>query len=299
VSVVDLAKQAIGATIAAPGVRQGLRWFLQQRSVPKSWRDYAHSRIAKRARFAGRRFSYTTSNGTALTFLHTGAPNYLFWLGEYEPETVSLFLDRARTANVILDIGAADGIFALFAAAANPAARVLAFEPGAEAAATLAANLELNPDISEKIELQRLALGNEDGQATLYVAGRNGGTSSLDPTFRAVNRPESVGVRRGDSLLPELGIERVDLIKIDTESTEPAVLQGLAHTLERDRPDIICEVLHGRTERQLEAILKPLGYSFFWISADGLLPRDQIVGDPTYAFANYLFTASKSRTASL
>lgn len=290
IASVKLAKLALRKAIAAPGIRHALRWTLQQALLPRSWRDITHRKVAKRAHFGASCFDYTTHDGTRLRIAHVGVGNYLYWLNEYEPETTTVFCTLAREAGVILDIGAAQGIYSLFAAAANPSARILAFEPAAVAAEQCATNLELNASLARHIELQVLALGEHDEETTLYVAGETGGTSSLDPQFRENHRKQSVIVRSGDTLLAELGIERVDLIKIDTETTEPSVLRGLLDSLRRDAPDILCEVLHGSTERALESVLRPLGYQFFWITRSGLVPHDTLQGDPTYRCPNYLFT---------
>ena len=42
-----------------------------------------------------------------------------------------------------------------------------------------------------------------------------------------------------DRFVREKGIARVDLVKIDTETTEPEVLAGMADTLKRDHPAIV------------------------------------------------------------
>ena len=288
--VPQLAKRSLRRAIAAPGIRHGLRWFLQQPGIPAGWRALAHRKLAKRAWFGDRTFRYTTPEGVELELLHGGTSSYLYWLGEYERETTSLFCARAAAAEVILDVGAADGLYAILAAAANPRARILAFEPGGGAAEVCRRNFARNRPTTDRIELRQVALGASDGEATLYVAGETGGTSSLDPAFRADRREERVQVRGGDSLLAELGVARVELVKLDTESTEPAVLRGLAGTLRRDHPDVICEVLYGRTEQALAEVMGPLGYQFYWISGEGLVRHDAIAGDPTYRYPNYLFT---------
>ena len=90
------------------------------------------------------------------------------------------------------------------------------------------------------------------------------------------------------------GIERIDLVKIDTESTEPTVLRGLTTCLERHHPDIVCEVLVGRTEAQLMEVLAPLGYRFWSITSNGLERRENIVADRR--FLNYLFTTADAQS---
>ena len=79
-----------------------------------------------------------------------------------------------------------------------------------------------------------------------------------------------VSVITVDSFVRENAIEGVDLVKIDTESTEPQVLLGMIETIRRDQPAIICEVLKGRaSEKLLAQILRPLGYRFYLLTPDG------------------------------
>jgi len=284
-------KALVSRMIAAPGLSGSLRWLLNQQRVPSRWRDGLYRRVAKHARFPERStFEYSHPSGATLRLLHRGAAGALFWRNAYELETTQLFCSMAERAAVILDIGAADGLYAILAACANPRARILAFEPGADSLLACRANVDANRPATDLVEVFDVALGDKDTTSTLYVAGAFGGTSSLNPEFRRESRAQPVRVRRADSLLAEAGVARVDLVKIDTESTEPDVLRGMHATLERDHPTIFCEVLHGRTERRLEELLGPLGYKYYWVTEQGPVRRDTIAGDPTYRFPNYVFS---------
>ncbi len=282
------AKRLVRETIGLPGVSDGLRWFLHQQTVPPKLRTLAHRKLAKLALFGSRTFTHRADSRTVLELVHTGTANYLYWLGAYEPESLAVFSSFARTSSVIFDIGACDGLYAIFAAMANPSAAVHAFEPFETTANITERNLALNASLTKHVTLHRCALGSEDGNATLYVASETGGNSSLNPAFRSEHTEQPTMVRRGDTFMDQAGLDRVDLLKIDTESTEPAVLRGFGRRLERHHPHILCEVLRGRTEQALTEILAPLGYRFWWITAAGLVHRDAIVGDNR--FVNYLFT---------
>src|SRR3569623_2114340 len=117
------AKRLVRQTIGLPVISDGLRWFLRQETVPSRLRTLAHKKLAKAALFGSRTFKYET-DGTVLELTHTATPNYLYWLGEYEPETLAVFTQLARTSNVIFDVGAADGLYSIFAAAANPGTQI-------------------------------------------------------------------------------------------------------------------------------------------------------------------------------
>lgn len=134
--------------------------------------------------------------------------------------SVDVFTALCRDADVVFDIGANVGLYAVFAASANRKAVIVAFEPGRRWRTLVRRNLALNDPLTRRVELPRLALGDRDGEAPFYLTG---GTSSLSRAFRPYRDRVLVEVVRGDEIVRRREIARVDLIKIDTESTEPAV----------------------------------------------------------------------------
>lgn len=63
---------------------------------------------------------------------------------------------------------------------------------------------------------------------------------------------------------------RVDLIKIDVEDFEADVLEGMQHTIRRDRPFIACEVLPRLHRNQrTRKIVEALNYQPYWITPTG------------------------------
>ena len=219
--------------------------------------------------------------------------NQVFWRGweGYEPETVPLFFRLAEQAEVVFDIGAYVGFFTLLAAHANPNSKVFAFEPMTAIYQRLAQHLELN-SLTNATAIHG-AVGAEEGEAEFFhVEGAELPTSSsLSFEFMKAGNPVSTKVKvfQLDKFVKENRIEKVDLMKVDTETTEPDVLQGAAEILKIHQPDIICEVLHGRAEGQkLKEILEPLGYKFYLLTSDGPIEHRDIDGHPE--FLNYLFT---------
>ena len=99
-------------------------------------------------------------------------------------------------------------------------------------------NIEPQPDRLEAFERERpedtnlsVAIGDQDGTATLKLPENPGWASLLDPLVTGIDtktvRTLQVPIRRLDTLLPELGVEHVDILKIDVEGAEPAVVRGL------------------------------------------------------------------------
>jgi len=176
--------------------------------------------------------------------------------GLYEKENLELLLRLLRTLAqpVVLDIGANIGNHTL--AFSTAASHVHAFEPIPYIHALLRQNVEQNA--LGNVTLHALALSDSDGAATIHmVTDGNYGASSFDQRS-AQTEAVSVQRRRGDALLAELGVDRVDFIKIDVEAHEVYVLRGLMDMLQRQRPFITMEWndpltierLHGSPELQ-------------------------------------------------
>jgi FkbM family methyltransferase len=131
--------------------------------------------------------------------------------------------------DVVLDLGSNIGEFAF--AASTTASRVVAVEPDPVAAACLRANAERYPNV----ELQEKLLwkGVEDLTFTLASDNADSTLFSVDP-----------GKERGkltlrsttlDTVVAELGLDRIDFLKLDAEGAEPEVLLGGVETLARTR----------------------------------------------------------------
>jgi FkbM family methyltransferase len=208
-------------------------------------------------------------------------------LAGYEPDTLACFLAaiEERGSAPVFDVGANIGVFSWLAASLTPAT-VVAFEPTPELAALMRRICAEN-DLAVTVE--DMALGAAPGTAELHLSDKTDSSNSLRAGFRPSHRSVSVPVETIDGYAARTGVTPA-VLKVDTESTEPDVLRGAAGVLVANRPWIICEVLAGRTESELTAILQPLGYSWYRIDGPGPLEvRSAIEGDPTYAHMNWLF----------
>lgn len=249
-----------------------------------------YNRITKKIRpDATQVFHHAVPSGEEISVFLDGTIRRLHWTGSYETDALPLFASYARHAEIVLDIGAAEGIYSLYSAAVNPAVKVIAVEASTAEQKRLEANVNANLLLGHgRIHIRCEAWSDYEGTASFYEVP--GGTSSLNSNFRRGSLPTPVNVKTGDSVLEELDLAgRVGLVKIDTESTEPAVLRGLASTIERDRPVIFCEVLKGRSEEDLQGLMDQWEYKCYWLTGDGPVARALISGDPTHRYDNWLF----------
>lgn len=209
-----------------------------------------------------------------------------------EPETIPVFLDLIRSARTFIDVGANIGIYTLLAKKRNPKVRTVSFEPQAPFCELLAQSLSLNA--IHDVVIENVALDEADGNSTLYLGNRDA-EASTNPAFFSSKSRTLVGAvacrtLRLDAYCAQNRMTDIDLIKLDTESTEPRALRGATGVLAQSAPDIICEVLHGRTEHELEQVLRPFGYRFYHITDEGLQRREEIRGDAQHRHLNYLFS---------
>lgn len=199
-------------------------------------------------------------------------------LAAYEPDTQAAFLAAAAVLppGPVFDVGANIGLYAALAGALFPERPVVAFEPTpplADAARRVAATNHLD------IRVEAVALGESDGTATLYLSKQTDASNSLLEEFRPYRDTVEVPLRRLDDYRVD-GVAPV-LLKVDTETTEPAVLRGGQRLLAEHRPWIVCEVLaRDRAGDAIMALTRPLGYHWYRIDDETpLRPAAEIRAD--------------------
>ena len=134
--------------------------------------------------------------------------------------------------------------------------------------------------------MRAAAAGDEQGEAVFHHIETGGLPSSAGLSTAVLEgygeiSELAVTVETIDGLLAAGAIESVDLLKIDTEGTEPEVLKGAFGAIERFQPPIICEILAKTgVAGPVEQLLRPLGYRFFHLSPDGPVAMDRIEAEP-------------------
>lgn len=202
----------------------------------------------------------------------------LYWQGpeSFEAAETRIYRSFLDFVDTVLDVGANTGLYALIAAAHSRPGRIYAFEPVPQIAAQLRKNAAANG--FQNIIPVEAALTDFDGEITMHVPVQP--TLALGSSASAVFRPRTRAVRvkamRLDTFAIEHGLPSVDLIKLDTESTEPDVLHGAEALISRDRPLIICEILIQRALEQIKIFFTGREYRFFRIHADGLHPLSEV-----------------------
>ena len=128
----------------------------------------------------------------------------------------------------VVDVGAHNGEYAIAVRSAfGDRATLHCFEPHPETFAILQERVGGHP----RTTCHPVALGDEPGAASLFSQARSSAFASLhSSTFamagQEVSSVEQVEVATLDELAAPLGVERIDLLKVDVEGHELAVLKG-------------------------------------------------------------------------
>lgn len=203
----------------------------------------------------------------------------VYWNGFDGFEYSSIFRDLVNDMQCFIDIGANTGYYSIAAATLNSKIQVHAFEPAYGPLHYLKTNVALN-DLEDRLHVSDLALSDQQGSIKFFETGSRkfpwvrhvlaGDGSLLRSDDRAVVMERDVRMDTLDHYVKKYDIRNVDLIKVDTEGTEPSILDGAEETISRDMPIIICETLYNTTESELDRRLKAWGYVIYKHLPNGL-----------------------------
>ncbi len=163
------------------------------------------------------------------------------------------FLRRIATPGwAVVDVGAAVGQFTVFATRIG-ARTVHAYEPSGANVESLQGNLALN-SITDRVLVHQTALSESEGeaqfatQATTYLSRLDGDVTGV-PT-------ETVPVRRLDGELVRLGVDHVNVLKVNVAGFEPEVLGGAEGAFAAGTIDVLVVLISLRLVPSLERLQK-------------------------------------------
>ncbi len=205
----------------------------------------------------------------------------IFLTGYYEPNEFYWLEKILKAGMTFIDVGANIGLYTLFAAKrVGPYGVVIAIEPSSREFARLKAHVELNR--LSNVHLLQAAVSSCPGEADLLVATEEqSGHNTLGGFGYDSVRPqgkERVRVERLDDIVQQIGLQQVDVIKMDVEGAEFLVLQGATQTLRLFHPIVLME-LSDRTLRhqgchsgQIWEFLTQEGYRIYGFNEQTGLP---------------------------
>ena len=169
--------------------------------------------------------------------------------GEFFDSHLRPYMDDLNMGDVLVDVGANIGFFSIYAALKRQAS-VVAFEASPQVFLLLKKNVEENL-LQDSIKLWNVALYDRETRLKINPEWKDWVASS-DGQINYEESPNSGGL----SLVPDsegqflakpldaFEIEKVSLLKVDTQGADLRVLVGAKNTIQRCRPTICFEFEH-------------------------------------------------------
>jgi FkbM family methyltransferase len=189
---------------------------------------------------------------------------HIFLSGSYEPEVAEALLGFAGAREVIWDVGANIGSFAVLARLDPRVDEVICCEPDPENRAVLGNNLSLNR--GARYQVLPVALSDHAGQAPLHPGPlTNRGLSSLIGGAGGDEVTCNVECQTLDNLVFDHKLPAPTLIKLDVEGWEHNVFLGAQRVLQHLPPKAVvfesrCDASGEMVNRSILELLADHGY---------------------------------------
>lgn len=210
----------------------------QMRRLYRNWPMALADRVGLRRRHHRVVYRLNSSVGSVELLARTNGSDVRtineIWLGELYAQFVDPSVASGRQI-VIVDIGTNCGYFAVYAGKRFPGARIVCFEPEMENRSLARANLALNnveaevhPEAVVPEEMDMITLNlSDDPRLHTTIAASGAEAHGLDATRYAGRTVRVPAVEVNEALTPIVIQGQIDLLKMDVEGLELALLDAL------------------------------------------------------------------------
>jgi len=151
---------------------------------------------------------------------------HLLYLSELPKE----FMPSA--GDIVVDVGASIGAFSIRSSLiVGEKGKVIAIEPEPNSFKILDTNIKANK-LSNVLCLN-LALSNKEGYENLHIKSDIPSWSSFKKDMVSYDKITTVKVKTLNNLFKELKLQRIDLLKIDTQGSEKEIIEGSLELLQQ------------------------------------------------------------------
>ena len=154
--------------------------------------------------------------------------------------------------DVILDLGANEGVFSILMAGLFPSARIIALEPVGRTYKQLLANISINHINPASIQTYQLGIGGSARDEHITIDNVHSGGSSIYMTPYPASHVETIHLTTLGKLFKTHAINRCKILKIDVEGMEHETLLNTS---------VLPKVDHVVAEIHINKRLQSAGYS--------------------------------------
>lgn len=180
--------------------------------------------------------------------------------GEYSESEVQLYTKLIKNGDTVIEVGGNIGSLTVPLSRLVGSGVVMTFEPERTAFCTLAGNIAINN--LRNVFCYQQAIGKTPGVINVpeldLERTDNFGGLELDKDYtQCPHYP--IGLNTIDSV----NLQRCDVIKIDVEGMELAVLEGASNTIDKLSPHLVVEDDRPGKSEALRAFLRSKGYTLY------------------------------------
>ncbi len=217
----------------------------------------------------------------------------IYFLREFEPRESAFIFENVRESDICVDIGANVGFYTVCLAKRASRGAVHSFEPVPLNYHVLAVNVLANS--LSNVVMNNYAVGDTNGEVDFCIAQDGSYSSLVNTGRRAITGTAKTRIVKLDSYCCEWNLPRIDILKVDVEGAEPAVIRGTAGLLADPdrRPRLIMLELFepmlrqfGCTIEKVQALMHTYEYRPFVFVKDQLVPFSKLHHN---GFFNVLF----------
>ena len=224
-----------------------------------------------------------TTKGLQLTLRSDSVLAESLFVGAgFEEVETTLLCRLAKPGMNVIDVGANIGLYTvMLGKLVGQTGCVWSFEPFPQSVNYLKKNIELNK--LSNVKVMENAVADEDGIRDFFVFPEGcdvynslGATIRPEEGLQAI-RKIPVAVASLDSIADKVGIETVDLMKVDVEGAEELVLKGARRLIMRSPNIQILLEIYGPSAKQcgcsadrIIQMLKELGFTMFSVASGSM-----------------------------
>jgi FkbM family methyltransferase len=147
----------------------------------------------------------------------------------FETAELEYIKNELKNDSVFIDIGSNTGVYSLLVASKSSDIKVHAFDPIKLNTSLLSSSIDINS--FSNITVNETCVGDYDGTVEFSISSDSAYSSILDSGRKSELKKVNLPIVKLDTYAREMGLSKIDIVKIDVEGAEKLVILGASYIL--------------------------------------------------------------------